>query len=136
MSAHFERANLPGFASWMRAQADEERSHGMRFFDFILSRGGRVHLAGIDDPPAEFGSPLEVFENALEHERVITASIEALYEVADHATLPLLQWFTTEQIEEEQTVGGIVESLRMAGEAGPALLALDRELGARGRESA
>lgn len=131
MSAHFEQANLPGFARWMRLQAAEEQGHAMKFFDHILERGGIVRLGSIAEPPHVFGGPLDVFEQALEHERMISASIDALFPVADPATVSLLQWFATEQVEEEQTVGQIVESLCMAGTEGPALLLLDRELGAR-----
>jgi ferritin len=131
MSAHFEDANLPGFAGWMRAQADEEHQHAMRFFDHVVQRGGNVRLGEIAAPPEKFGAPLEVFEQALDHERFITRSIESIFPLADQATVALLQWFATEQVEEEQTVGLIVESLRMAGEDWPALLLLDRELGAR-----
>ena len=131
MSAHFDRMNLPGFARWMRLQADEERLHAMKFFDHILQRGGIVRLAEVPAPPVAFGTPLDVFEQALEHERMITASIDALFPQADPATVTLLQWFAAEQIEEEQTVCQIVESLGMAGKDGPALLLLDRELGTR-----
>lgn len=131
MSAHFEQANLPGFAHWMRMQAAEEQVHAMKFFDHILDRGGIVRLAQIAEPPIVFGSPLDVFEQALEHERMISSSIDALFPVADQATIPLLQWFATEQTEEEQTVRQVVESLCMAGKDGPALLFLDRELSTR-----
>jgi ferritin len=131
MAAHFEAAGFPGFATWMRGQAEEEHGHAMRFFDHINDRSGRVRLQAIAEPTSEFGAPLEVFEASLEHERSITRSIEALYEQADRATQAFLDWFLTEQIEEEKTVGQIVESLRLAGDSGPALLLMDRELGAR-----
>jgi ferritin len=131
MAAHFDRANLAGFGKWMRTQASEEYLHALRFFDHILQRGGEVRLADISAPGQEFGSPLEVFEQALDHERSITRAIEELFSITDQPTRPLLQWFSTEQIEEEQTLGHIVESLRLAGADGPALLLLDRELGAR-----
>jgi ferritin len=131
MAAHFEHEGYPGFAAWMRAQADEEHQHAMRFFDFINDRGGRVHLRAIEEPPLSFGGPLAVFEASLEHERSITASIEALYEAGDRSTQAFLDWFLTEQVEEEKTVGQIVDTLRLAGDSGPALLLLDRELGAR-----
>jgi ferritin len=132
MAAHFEAEGYPGFASWMRAQAEEEHTHAMRFFDFINDRGGRVRLAAIDEPPLSFGTPLEVFGSSLEHERFITGSIEALYERSDRSTQAFLDWFLTEQVEEEKTVGQIVDTLRLAGDSGPALLLLDRELGSRG----
>lgn len=131
MAAHFESAGFPGFASWMRAQADEEHAHAMRFFDFLNDRGGRVRLQPVAEPPVEFGTPLEVFEASLAHERFITASIEALYEQADRSTQAFLDWFLTEQVEEEKTVGEIVDAFQLAADSGPALLLLDRELGAR-----
>ena len=131
MAAHFEAVGFPGFAGWMRAQADEEHLHGMKFFDFIIDRGGRVHLQAIAEPPADFGTPLAAFEASLAHERFITESIGALYESADRSTQAFLDWFLTEQVEEEKTVSAIVDSLRLAADSGPALLLLDRELGAR-----
>lgn len=103
----------------------------MKFFDFILDRGGKAVLGSLEAPPAEFGSPLEVFEASLAHERMITTSIDGLYEGADRATAAFLDWFATEQVEEEATVSQIVESLRLAGESGPALLIMDRDLGRR-----
>jgi ferritin len=130
MAAHFDAAGFPGFSAWMRAQAAEEQMHAMRFFDFIRDRGGAVVLGSIDAPPAAFGSPLEVFEAALDHERSVSASIDGLYEGADRATAAFLDWFATEQVEEEATVAQIVESLRLAGSSGPALLIMDRDLGA------
>ena len=132
MSAHFEHAGYPGFAAWMRAQAEEEHLHAMKFFDHINDRDGRVHLDAIEAPRAEFGAPLEVFEASLEHERAITTAIERLYEGSDRLTQAFLDWFLTEQIEEEKTVGQIVDTLRLAGDSGPSLLLLDRELGSRG----
>ena len=131
MCAHFESAGYPGFAGWMRAQAEEEHQHAMRFFDHINDRGGRVRLAAIDAPPLEFGTPLAVFEASLAHEREVTGAIEALYERSDRLTQAFLDWFLTEQVEEEKTVGQIVDTLRLAGDSGPSLLLLDRELGSR-----
>jgi ferritin len=131
MAAHFEAVGFPGFAGWMRAQADEEHLHGMKFFDFIIDRGGRVHLQAIAEPPADFGTPLAAFEASLAHERFITESIGTLYEIADRSTQAFLDWFLTEQVEEEKTVSAIVDSLRLAADSGPALLLLDRELGSR-----
>ncbi|GIU96871.1 MAG: ferritin [Actinomycetota bacterium] len=126
-----EHAGFPGFARWMRGQAAEEHGHAMRFFDFICDRGGRVRLGALAEPPSEFGQPLAAFERALEHERSITAAIVDLYERADRPTRAFLDWFLTEQVEEEKSVGQIVDALRLAGDSGPALLLLDRELGAR-----
>ncbi len=135
MSAYFEYSNLLGFAKWMRAQAREEVTHGMKLFDFINDRGGRVMLQPIGGPPIDFASPLEVFEQSLKHEQSVTGMINNLYEIAaqahDFATQVALQWFITEQVEEENTAATIVEQLRMIGNDRSAMLMLDRELGAR-----
>ncbi len=135
MAAHFAAASLPGFSHWMRMQHDEEQAHALKFFEFITQRGGRVALQGIEAPPAEYGSPLEVFERSLEHERLVTERIHALYgravEARDYPTQTFLQWFVNEQVEEESTVQEIVDRLRLAGGNSTALLFLDRELASR-----
>lgn len=135
MSAHFEAANLPGFAHWMRLQSGEENLHAMKLFDFINSRGGQVVLQALPQPPVEFGSPLEVLQKALEHEQKVSASINQLYGLAakenDYASVVMLQWFVNEQVEEEKTATAIVEQLKLIANDGPALLLMDRELGAR-----
>ena len=119
----------------MRLQAQEELSHAMRLFDFMNSSGTVVRLGSIDEPPSEFGRPLPVFEAALAHEREVSDLIHRLYDLAvqkhDHATQLELQWFITDQMEEEKLVGTVVEQIRMAGENQAALLMLDRELGNR-----
>jgi len=136
MSAHFERASLVGFASWMREQAQEELAHAMKLFDFMNHRGAVVELPAVDAPPTDFGTPLEIFEEALRHEEEVTRLIHELYDLCaerhDHATQLELNWFITEQVEEEASVGTIVDQLRMAGSNEAAVLMLDRELGARG----
>lgn len=136
MSAHFERASLVGFASWMREQAQEELGHALRLFDFMNHSGAKVELGTVDAPPADFGPPLEIFEAALEHEQEVTQLIHDLYDLCvekhDHATQLELNWFVTEQVEEEASVGTIVDQLRMAGDNEAAVLMLDRALGARG----
>ena len=136
MSAYFETLSLPGFASWMRVQSQEEHAHAMKFFDFVNDRDGTVELQAIDQPPGEFQSPLDVFEQALTHERKVTALIHRLYELAlkesDYATQTLLQWFITEQVEEEKNATQIVEQLKMTGGEPSSLLLLDRELAGRG----
>jgi ferritin len=135
MSAHFEGENLPGFARWMRMQAQEELGHAMRLFDYVNQRGGQVILQAIEQPPHEFSSPLSIFEQALEHETKVTQLIEQLYETAvqhkDYATQVQMQWFITEQVEEEDSASLIVDQLKMAGNDRAALLMLDRQLGAR-----
>lgn len=136
MAADCESRNLPGFAHWLRTQSDEERGHAMKFFDFVQNRGWRVKLHGLDEPPADFGSPLQLFERVLAAEREVTSKINQLYasasEVEDYASQAFLQWFITEQVEEEKTASGIVETLRMIGDDQVALLVLDRELAGRG----
>ncbi len=135
MSAHFEAANLSGFAHWMRLQGQEEVSHAMKFFDFVNNRNGRVVLQAIDQPPVEFESPLDIFEQTLEHERKVTAMINRLYKLAleesDYPTQVMLQWFIEEQVEEEASAEQIVGMLRMIGDETQSLIMLDRELGQR-----
>ena len=138
MSAHFEAANLRGFAHWMRLQSEEERGHALRFFDHVLERGGQVELDAVEAPPAEFGAPVDVFRQALQHEQKVTASIHAIYALAaqekDFATQVFLQWFISEQVEEEANATGMIERLRMAGDDSAALLMLDAEVKGRGAE--
>ena len=138
MSAYCEAANLPGFAHWMRVQAQEEEAHALKFYGFIYERGGRVVLQAIDQPPVEFQSPRAVFEQTLEHEQKVTAMIHDLYALAvqekDYASQIFLQWFVTEQVEEEASATQILETLKMIGDKGHALIMLDRQLGSREAE--
>ena len=135
MAAHFEAANLPGFAHWMKAQSEEETEHGMKFYEFINDRGGRVKLQAIDQPPVEFGTPVEIFKVVVNHEEQVTASIHKLYALAqaenDYPTQVMLHWFIDEQVEEEKNANSILEMLKLAGDQGAALLMADRALGAR-----
>ena len=138
MSAYCSASNFEGFAKWLRQQASEETAHAMRIYDYIEDRGGRVLLQAIPQPATEFPSILNVFEQARDHERKVTGMINGLYELVDaekdYASHAFLEWFLTEQIEEEKTSNKIVESLKLAGDHPGALLMLDRELGARGPE--
>jgi len=135
MSAYCEAESLPGFADWMWAQAQEEVGHAMHFFDYVNARGGRVVLKAIEMPPPIWKSPLEMFEQVLEHERKVTGMINRLYELAltekDYATQMELQWFVTEQVEEEESAGQVVDQLKRVGEQPVGLLMLDRQLGER-----
>lgn len=135
MAAYFEAENLPGMAHWMRLQADEEREHAMKIYDFVLDRGGRVTLQAIEAPPADFSSPLAVFEAAYGHEQKVTKSIHDLYALAvkegDYPTQVMLQWFIDEQVEEEKNASLVVAQLRMIGDSAAALLMLDQQLGQR-----
>lgn len=135
MAAYFELETLPGFAHWMRMQYHEETAHALKLVDFVLDRGARVELKAIEKPPADFEGPLAVMTQALEHERRVTRAIHVLYELAlkekDYAAQLELQWFISEQTEEEKTVGAIVAQMQRAGDSGAALLLIDRQLGAR-----
>jgi ferritin len=135
MSAHFDHENLPGFARWMRLQAQEELAHTMRLFDYVLRRGGRVELHGINAPPTDFGPPLTLFESVLEHERAVTGMIHALFELSgkegDWAAQQELQWFIAEQVEEEDTASTARDQVSMAGDDQAALLMLDQQFGSR-----
>ena len=135
MSAFLESSNLKGMAHWMLMQSDEERMHEMKFFDFILSRGGTVVLDKIGAPQTEWKSPLAVFEAAYSHEQMITDKINKLVDLSiaesDHASNAFLQWFVNEQVEEEESVLEIVDQLKMIGDNPSALFMLDKELGQR-----
>jgi ferritin len=135
MSAHFAAQSLPGFAAWMRMQAQEESCHALIFFNYVNDRGGEVTLGAIDAPPAKYESAVDVFEKTLAHEEYITDSINKLMDLAikksDHATRAMLQWFVTEQVEEEAHAGEILSRLKMMKGTGNALFMTDRELGAR-----
>lgn len=136
MAAYSAAANLPGFAHWMKVQSQEETEHAMKFFNYVNERGGRVVLKALDQPPVEFGSPVDLFKKVLEHEQLVTGLINDLYELAvkenDYATQVLLHWFIEEQVEEEASAAQIVETLKMAGDKGNALIMLDRGLAKRG----
>ena len=135
MSAHFAANNLPGFANWMRVQTQEEIVHAMKIFDFLNERGGKVALQPIKQPDTTWQSPASAFEAAYKHEVHITACIDKLVGLArsqsDHATEAFLQWFVTEQVEEESSTDGVVRKLKLVGDGGPALLMLDNELAQR-----
>ena len=135
MAAYFDANNLPGFAHWMRAQYSEETQHALKFYHYVTERGGRVFVKAIDEPPAEFGSPLKAFEQTLEHEQFVTGLINKLYELAlaekDYATQSLLKWYIDEQVEEEANASYIVETLKLVGEKGNGLIMLDRQLAQR-----
>ena len=136
MSAYFQAINLTGFASWMRAQAQEELMHAMRVYDFINDREGDVDLTSIAAPKRQWDNSLAAFEDAYRHEKAVTAQIYDLVDLSlterDHATNTFLQWFVTEQVEEEATASDIVNKLKLVGNDGNGLFILDRDLGARG----
>lgn len=135
MVAYFESKNLSGFATWMRAQTQEEVMHAMKIYDYVNERGGRVTLKAIEGPPTEWDSPPAAFEAAYQHERKVTGLINDLVNLAieekDHAANTFLQWFVNEQVEEETSVDNVVQNLKMAQDAPGAMFMIDRELGQR-----
>ena len=133
MSAYSEAENFKGFAHWLKLQYKEETSHGMKFLGHILERGGEVDLRAIEAPPAKFGSMLKLFEEVLAHEQKVTALINSLYELAlkekDYASQIFLQWFISEQVEEEANASEIVGKLKMVGEKNiNGVMYIDKEL--------
>jgi ferritin len=135
MAGYFLSEDLPGFANWMRVQALEEMTHGEKFFNFICDTGGRTHLLPIEEPKNDFPSPLDVFEYGLNHERFVTERIGRLMDLAreggNHAAQIFLQWFVTEQVEEESNFSLIIRKLKRVEGDGRGLLLLDQELGQR-----
>lgn len=135
MSARMETLRLPGFAGWLRVQWQEEIAHALKFVDFMIQRDAEVDLRPIDRPSLKFKTPVEAFETVLEHERYITDRIHKMYALAvkenDYPLQTLLQWFIDEQVEEEDAARAVVDSLKLAGDVGPGLYMLDREMGAR-----
>jgi ferritin len=135
MSAYSSYSGLKGFANWFMVQYQEEMAHAMKIYNYIDSQGQQVKLMAINQPPTEFESSLDMFEKTLKHEQFVTKSIHDLVDLAinekDHATNIFLQWFVTEQIEEEGNDNEIISRLRIVGEDGNGLLMLDKELSAR-----
>jgi ferritin len=137
MAADFFAKNLGGFGQWMRVQSGEETGHGMKIFTYLLERGETVELEAIDAPPKSWATPLDAFKTAYAHEQKVTAAMAALTELArdkkDHATEIFLQWFVSEQVEEEAHADEIVKKLEMVKDNTGALLMLNHELGQRAK---
>ena len=135
MSAYSEYSGLKGVANWFMVQYKEEMEHAMKIYSYINNQGGQVKLMAVDQPPTEFESPLDMFEKTLKHEKSVTKRINDLVNLAieekDHATQIFLQWFVTEQVEEEANDSDIISKLKLAGTEGNALLMIDKELATR-----
>lgn len=135
MQAWFAHQNLDGFATWMDVQCQEERFHAMKFFNYLIERGGKVELKALEGPTVDFKNPLAVFTAALKHEQLVSKSINDLMELAikekDHSARGLLQWYVDEQVEEEANVDKVVRQLTMIKEDPHALFMLDNQLGTR-----
>ncbi len=135
MAGYYTTKNLHGFANWMRIQAEEEMTHALKLFDYLLDRGGKPIISAIAAPPSEWENTVVVFENAYHHEQLVTSWIHELADLAiaerDHATSSMLKWFIDEQVEEEATTGEIYDRLCMIGDNPTALFFLDNELKTR-----
>ena len=135
MSSYAAHVGLPGSANWFYIQAQEELTHVQRFYDYINSQGQRVILEAIEKPNSDFESALTMFEATLQHEQHVTGLINKLVDVAieerDHATEIFLQWFVSEQVEEEQNASDIIAKLKLAGDQGGGLFMIDKELAGR-----
>lgn len=135
MSAYCNTIGLPGFAHWMRMQYEEESMHVTKMYDYILGQGGALHLKSIEEPPKEYGTPIEIFDTTLEHEQYITRMIHELMDLAvqekDYATQTFLQWYVLEQVEEEANVNDILAPLKMVGEDKGGLMMIDQQLSGR-----
>jgi ferritin len=135
IAAYCSSIGLPGFAKWMRMQYEEEILHVTKMYDYILSQGGSVHLKAIEEPAKEYGTPLEIFEHTLKHEQFVTQLIHGLMGLAvderDYATQAFLQWYVTEQVEEEANVNDVLAPLRMVGNDKGGLMMIDQQLSRR-----
>jgi ferritin len=135
MAAYFLKENLPGFANWMRVQAQEEMVHVMKFHDYLISRQAAVKLMAVDGPPTEWNGPLAVFQDAYKHEQKVTGLINGLMDIAvaekDHAMQIFMQWFINEQVEEEASADAVVNKLKLMAGAPGGIFMLDKELATR-----
>ncbi len=135
MAMHFESLNLKGIARWFSAQSREELKHAERFIDYLTKVNGKVSLKAIKEPPTSWQSLLQAFEDAYNHERYISDNIQRILDLAimekDYATSNFLQWFVSEQVEEEEQTFAIVEKIKLLGETNISLYTLDKELGQR-----
>ena len=135
MSAHSTNIGLPGFANWFMVQYKEEMEHAMKIYDYVNNQGGKVKLMTIDEPSSDFIDPMDMFKRTLKHEQFVTKCINELVDLSinekDHATQIFLQWFVTEQIEEEGNDNDIISKLELAGTKGNGLFMVDKELSTR-----
>ena len=135
MSSYFETVSQKGFAKWMRLQAKEEQMHAMKFYDYVVARGGKVTLGDIEAPKGKWASAGKVFEETYAHEQKVTAMINGLVDLAkkenDHATFEMLQWFVKEQVEEEEHASDILNQIKIFGDVPGHLFGLNEQLGKR-----
>jgi ferritin len=135
MASYCESQDFPGFAHFFKVQAQEERFHAMKFYDYIYQMEGRVSFKAMPSPQNEYSSIVDVFKSGLEHERIVTKKIYNLMDIAmderEHATISLLKWFIDEQVEEENSFNTLIKKLERISHDPAALFSLDTELSAR-----
>jgi len=135
MSSHANNAGLKGFANWFMVQYHEEMLHAMKLYEYVQARGGKAVLKALECPQSSWKSPLDMFQATLKHEQFITKSINGLMDLAikekDHASQAFLQWYVTEQVEEEENDNDIIAELNLVGKSTEGLMMLDKELGLR-----
>ncbi len=135
MSVHFAHKGLPGFANWFKVQFQEEQDHAMKLISYLTAKGNKVSLTPIKEVATSWNSLLDAFEDTLAHEKVVTSLINNLVSIArsenDYATENILQWFVTEQVEEEETAQEMIDSLKLIGDNGFGIYTMDKELGSR-----
>ena len=139
LAAYFAEQSLPGFSHWFRTHAEEERAHAMKIFDYILARGGNVELISVPAPPQLGTTAQEVFAGAFQEESEVSSAIDALVEVAiaekDRATQVFLDWFVTEQVEEESLFTDLMMQINRIGDSEVGLFVFDQKLAERTQES-
>ncbi len=135
MSADFAAKGYPGFSNWMMVQFKEEQDHALKFFNYVIQRGGEVELKPIEKVQQSWDTPLKAMEDTLAHEQKVTALINGIYKIAqeenDYATQSFLQWFIDEQVEEEDSARNLIDALKRVGDKGPGAYMLDKELASR-----
>ncbi len=135
MSGYLENIGLPGAANWMRIQYQEEVTHALKFFDYLIERGGKVELMPIAEVPTSWNNVMHVFDETLKHERVVTSLINNLMDIAiderDHACKSFLQWYVDEQVEEEANAQKIIDQLKLVDAKGNGLYHIDKDLSTR-----
>jgi ferritin len=134
MASWCQVKGFPGASQYLYNQSNEERTHMLKFINYVNERGGHSLLTSLDNPTADYKSLVDIFEKVLKHEEFITGEINKLYEIAlnekDYTTGSFLQWFITEQIEEEATVHGILDKMKLAGNEAGGLFLIDKDLSA------
>jgi ferritin len=135
MAAYCDSEDLPGFANFFKVQAEEERFHASKFYNFLNQMEARVLIYGLNEPNNEYNSVLDAFKQAYAHEKGVTKRIYTLTDIAteekEHATISLLKWFIDEQVEEESMFSSIIKKLERIGDDSHGLYMLDAELAQR-----